>query len=114
MCGICGFYDYKSRGLADRMVLGEMLSIIRHRGPDDFGVHLDNNLALGMRRLSIIDLSGGRQPISNEDGTITTVFNGEIYNYQALRRELQKRNHKLATSSDTEVIVHLYEDFGED
>jgi asparagine synthase (glutamine-hydrolysing) len=114
MCGICGFYDYRTHKPANREVLGDMLRVLHHRGPDDFGVHCDKDLALGMRRLSIIDLSGGKQPITNEDGTIVTVFNGEIYNYRPLRDELESRGHTLATESDTEVIVHLYEDFGED
>jgi asparagine synthase (glutamine-hydrolysing) len=114
MCGICGFYDYKTHDRADRHVLDDMLNVIRHRGPDDSGEYLDQDVALGMRRLSIIDLSGGKQPISNEDGTIVTVFNGEIYNFQVLREQLASRGHALRTASDTEVIVHLYEDFGED
>jgi asparagine synthase (glutamine-hydrolysing) len=114
MCGICGFYQYKSHEPADRRILDDMLNVIRHRGPDDSGVFRDKDLALGMRRLSIIDLSGGKQPISVEDGSVVTVFNGEIYNYRSLRTQLQGRGHTLVTSSDTEVIVHLYEDFGED
>jgi asparagine synthase (glutamine-hydrolysing) len=114
MCGICVVYEYKSHVPVERQVLGDMLSTIRHRGPDDSGAYLDKDLAIGMRRLSIIDLDGGRQPISNEDGSIVTVFNGEIYNYRELRRQLESRGHVLATTSDTEVIVHLYEDFGED
>src|SRR6267154_4053301 len=114
MCGICGFYEYKTHDRVDRHVLGDMLDVIRHRGPDDSGVYLDKDVALGMRRLSIIDLSGGKQPISNEDGTIVIVFNGEIYNFQELREQLRSRGHSLRTASDTEVIVHLYEDFGED
>ncbi len=113
MCGICGFYEYKSRQPASREVLAEMLRVLHHRGPDDSGVHFDKDLAMGMRRLSIIDLNGGKQPISNEDGTIITVFNGEIYNYRELRDDLESRGHTLATESDTEVIVHLYEDYGE-
>ena len=114
MCGICGFHEYKTHDRADRHVLGDMLNVIHHRGPDDSGVYFDKDVALGMRRLSIIDLSGGKQPISNEDGTIVTVFNGEIYNFQELREQLRSRGHALRTASDTEVIVHLYEDFGED
>ena len=114
MCGICGFYEYKTHDPADRQVLGDMLSVIRHRGPDDSGVYFGKDVAIGMRRLSIIDLSGGKQPICNEDGSIVTVFNGEIYNFQVLREQLRNRGHSLATASDTEVIVHLYEDFGED
>jgi asparagine synthase (glutamine-hydrolysing) len=113
MCGICGFYEYKSHKPASQEVLADMLRVLHHRGPDDSGAHFDNDLALGMRRLSIIDLSGGKQPIRNEDGTIVTVLNGEIYNYRELRDELESRGHALATESDTEVIVHLYEDYGE-
>lgn len=89
-----------------------MCDAIVHRGPDDHGVFVRPDIGLGMRRLSIIDLENGQQPISNEDGSITVVFNGEIYNFQALRRLLIARGHKLATRSDTEVLVHLYEDFG--
>jgi asparagine synthase (glutamine-hydrolysing) len=114
MCGICGVYEYENPVSVDSHVLGDMLSAIQHRGPDDSGVYFDEGLAIGMRRLSIIDLSGGKQPISNEDGTIVTVFNGEIYNYQEIREQLQSRGHTFATASDTEVIVHLYEDFGDE
>jgi asparagine synthase (glutamine-hydrolysing) len=114
MCGICGVYEYEKHVPVDRHVLGDMLRVIRHRGPDDCGVHLDKDLAIGMRRLSIIDLNGGKQPICNEDGSVVTVFNGEIYNYRSLREQLESRGHRLATASDTEVIVHLYEDFGEE
>jgi asparagine synthase (glutamine-hydrolysing) len=114
MCGICGIYEYKTHKLVDQQSLADMLSVLHHRGPDDGGVFFDKDMALGMRRLSIIDLDGGKQPISNEDGSITTVFNGEIYNYQSLREELEGRGHRLLTASDTEVIVHLYEDFGEE
>lgn len=113
MCGICGFYEYQSAKPASQEVLADMLRVLHHRGPDDSGAHFDRDLALGMRRLSIIDLSGGQQPISNEDGSVVTVFNGEIYNYRELRDELESRGHTLATESDTEVIVHLYEDYGE-
>jgi asparagine synthase (glutamine-hydrolysing) len=114
MCGICGIYEYQNRVPLDRNVLENMLGVIRHRGPDDSGMHLDKDLALGMRRLSIIDLDGGKQPISSEDGKVVTVFNGEVYNYRELREQLQSRGHTLATASDTEVIVHLYEEFGEE
>ena len=114
MCGICGFYEYKTHRPAVQRTLSDMLQVIHHRGPDDSGVHIDRDLALGMRRLSIIDLGGGKQPIGNEDGSVVTVFNGEIYNFQSLREELQSRGHLLKTASDTEVIVHLYEDFGEE
>src|ERR1700722_8224368 len=112
MCGICGIYEYKTHKRVDQQSLAGMLQVLHHRGPDDAGVFFDKDIALGMRRLSIIDLDGGKQPISSEDGCITTVFNGEIYNYQSLREELEDRGHRLRTASDTEVIVHLYEDFG--
>ena len=114
MCGICGFYDYRNNSPADQQVLREMLSVLHHRGPDDDGVHFDTGLAIGMRRLSIIDLSGGKQPIANEDGSVVTVFNGEIYNYRELQKLLRQRGHILITDSDTEVIVHLYEEYGEE
>jgi asparagine synthase (glutamine-hydrolysing) len=89
-----------------------MCRMMIHRGPDEEGVYLAPGVALGMRRLSIIDLSSGQQPVSNEDGTVWVVFNGEIYNYRELRQRLIARGHKLRTSSDTETIVHLYEDYG--
>ena len=114
MCGICGIYEYKDHKPVDPEILAAMLRVLHHRGPDDDGSFLDKDLALGMRRLSIIDLSGGKQPIRNEDGSIVTVFNGEIYNFQSLREELDNRGHKLVTAGDTEVIAHLYEDFGDE
>jgi asparagine synthase (glutamine-hydrolysing) len=114
MCGICGFYEFKSHQLADTEILDDMLRALHHRGPDDSGAYFDKDLAMGMRRLSIIDLSGGKQPMCNEDGSVVTVFNGEIYNFRELRNLLVSRGHTVATLSDTEVIVHLYEDFGED
>jgi len=114
MCGICGMYPFASGEPAGAAVLGRMLASIQHRGPDDEGTHLDADVGLGSRRLSIIDLAGGRQPIYSEDGNIAVVFNGEIYNYRELRSRLQRRGHTLATNSDTEVIVHLYEDAGDD
>lgn len=94
-------------GLLDRMC-----RVITHRGPDDQGVMIEGNVALGMRRLSIIDLAGGHQPISNEDGKVSVVFNGEIYNYRELARELEARGHRFQTHSDTETIVHAYEEYG--
>ena len=114
MCGVCGIYEYKTHKPVDQQILADMLHVLHHRGPDDAGVYFDKDLALGMRRLSIIDLNGGKQPISNEDGKVVTVLNGEIYNYQSLRDEMENRGHRLLTASDTEVIVHLYEDFGEE
>ena len=114
MCGICGVYRYNSSEFVNEQILRSMLEVNRHRGPDDEGLYFDTGLAIGMRRLSIIDLAGGKQPIYNEDKTIITVFNGEIYNYRELRGQLQKRGHIFTTESDTEVIVHLYEDLGEE
>src|ERR1700686_2352745 len=104
MCGIAGFY-LPSRVAELRDVQG-MCAAIRHRGPDDDGFHLDGGCAIGMRRLSIIDLHSGHQPISNEDESVWVVFNGEIYNYGDLRRDLLARGHRLSTKSDTETIVH--------
>jgi len=113
MCGICGKYNYAS-GPVSVEELKAMTSLLVHRGPDDEGFHVDGNVGLAMRRLSIIDLSTGHQPISNEDGTIWIVFNGEIYNFQELHAALSARGHVFKTKSDTEAIVHLYEDKGED
>ncbi len=109
MCGIAGILDWPG---APEARLGPMLGCIQHRGPDDEGRFLEGPLAMGMRRLSIIDLGGGRQPISNEDGSVVVVFNGEIYNYIELRQDLIKRGHRFSTNSDTEVLVHLYEEEG--
>ena len=114
MCGIAGVYQYRNNQPADAGVLAHMLQMIHHRGPDEDGVHLDHNLAFGMRRLSIIDLAGGKQPIFNEAGDMVIVFNGEIYNYVELRETLRQQGHTFATASDTEVIIHLYEELGEE
>ena len=114
MCGICGYFAKDSRTTTDRARLGTMLHTIRHRGPDDSGTYLDTDVALGQARLSIIDLAGGHQPIFNEDGTTCIILNGEIYNYLDLQRQLVARGHVFKTKSDTEVILHLYEDKGED
>lgn len=112
MCGIAGFYHFASGRPAERRVAEAMTHALSHRGPDDSGFLVAGPLALGMRRLSIIDLGGGHQPIGNEDGTVQIVFNGEIYNHVALRNELEARGHVFRTRSDTEVIVHGYEEFG--
>lgn len=114
MCGIAGFID-RSEPDAGTM-LGRMLALIRHRGPDGEGtlVEPEHGLAVGMRRLSIIDLEGGSQPIWNEDRSAAVVFNGEIYNYLELRRELEAAGHSFRTRTDTEVIIHLYESMGPD
>jgi asparagine synthase (glutamine-hydrolysing) len=119
MCGIAGFvespltaspFDREAR----HALIHQMCGVIRHRGPDDQGVWLDDGVALGMRRLSIIDLATGHQPIHNEDGTVWIVFNGEIYNFQKLRVALERSGHRFYTNTDTEVIVHAYEEWGSD
>ena len=107
MCGIVGIINLDRTRIADHETARAMAAKITHRGPDDDGFYFDRNVALGMRRLSIIDLDTGRQPISNEDGSIWVVFNGEIYNFQELRRNLIARGHRFNTQSDTEVLVHL-------
>ena len=114
MCGICGKLAFDKQSVVDASSLAAMLGTIRHRGPDDEGVYLSGQVGLGHRRLSIIDLGGGHQPLSNEDGSVWVVFNGEIYNYKELRSFLISKGHQLRTTSDTEVIVHLYEEFGEE
>lgn len=111
MCGIAGII-HSSRG--SKEVLDEMLARIIHRGPDDSGVFVDADVAIGMRRLSIIDVAGGKQPISSKDGSIIIVFNGEIYNFKELRERLIASGHEFKTNTDTEVILHLYEERGED
>src|SRR6266487_7047644 len=114
MCGIAGFIDVeRSRENAEQLI-DSMCKVIRHRGPDDQGVWVGDGAALGMRRLSIIDLAGGHQPIFNEDESILVVFNGEIYNYHELQQELRARGHHFNTNSDTETIVHAYEEYGDD
>jgi asparagine synthase (glutamine-hydrolysing) len=115
MCGIAGMFGPEGAMSPGerRGLVTQMCSVIEHRGPDDDGFYIDGGLAIGMRRLSIIDLFTGRQPISNEDGSIWIVFNGEIYNFQELRDDLIRRGHTFQTGTDTEAIVHLYEDEGE-
>ena len=112
MCGICGAFSF-SGAPVDRALIEAMTRAIRHRGPDGSGSYLSGPVGLGHRRLSIIDLAGGAQPISNEDETIQIVFNGEIYNFIELRAELLAKGHVFKTESDTEVIVHAYEQWGE-
>jgi asparagine synthase (glutamine-hydrolysing) len=111
MCGIAGIVRWDGAPVAEQEIRA-MCSAIVHRGPDDEGVYLADGVALGQRRLSIIDLEGGHQPLSNEDRTVWIVFNGEIYNYRELRRQLERRGHVFTTGSDTETIVHLYEEQG--
>jgi len=113
MCGICGMVLNDPRQVVDGRVIQNMCDVIVHRGPDDEGQYVAGNVGLGMRRLSIIDLNTGKQPISNEDGTLWIVFNGEIYNFQSIRDELEKRGHRFKTRTDTETILHAYEQYGE-
>ncbi len=114
MCGIAGIVDDRPDAWVDQSTIHRMCQTIVHRGPDDEGIFVKGGAGLGMRRLSVIDLSGGHQPVFNEDRTVWVVFNGEIYNFPRLRRELEENGHRFYTNSDTEVIVHLYEDFGTD
>jgi len=108
MCGIAGIISENPDRVVSPAAVRRMCDRLSHRGPDDEGIYVAGAVGLGMRRLSIIDLSGGHQPIHNEDGTVWLVFNGEIYNFQELRRQLLARGHRFYTSTDTEVIVHLY------
>ena len=114
MCGICGKFNFDRRAPVERRELEAMAGTIRHRGPDDEGYHLDGPVGLGFRRLSIIDLSGGHQPMSDKDETTWVVFNGEIYNFPELRKELEGFGHVFRTRSDTEVIVHGYKQWGDE
>ena len=111
MCGIAGIVSLEGKPVLEQE-LRNMCSAIAHRGPDDEGFYFQTGVGLGMRRLSIIDLDSGRQPVSNEDGTVWVVFNGEIYNFQELRQQLKGRGHVFSTHGDTETIVHLYEEYG--
>src|SRR5438132_10014999 len=110
MCGICGVVD--SSAPVDREALEKMTATLAHRGPDDEAYYVGPGVGFGFRRLSIIDVDGGRQPIASEDGTVRAMVNGEIYNFAELRRELEADGHVFATGSDSEVVVHLYEDHG--
>lgn len=112
MCGITGILNLRGTRPIEEIQLRQMLALLRHRGPDQFGIYLDHQAGLGSARLSIIDLSSGQQPISNEDETLWIVFNGEIFNYIELRPELEARGHHFTTNTDTEIILHLYEDYG--
>jgi len=112
MCGICGILNITGDGKIDSDQLKKMTDVIIHRGPDDVGYYIKDNIGLGIRRLSIIDLVTGHQPISNEDQSIWIVLNGEIYNFLELKDNLIKKGHRFRTKTDTEVIVHLYEEYG--
>lgn len=109
MCGIVGFINTKNN---KKEIIKKMASKIAHRGPDSEGFYIDDNIALGHRRLSIIDLSSGIQPMYNSDSTLVVIFNGEIYNYPELKSELTNSNHKFVTNSDTEILLHGYEEWG--
>lgn len=111
MCGIAGLYNFRLRS---EDLLSRMISILRHRGPDETGMYIDSQIALGHSRLSIVGLGSGTQPISNEDETLWVVYNGEVFNYPELHIELEKKGHIFKTKSDTEVLVHLYEEYGPD
>src|SRR5579872_2105315 len=113
MCGINGIFYFDAARRAEPEAVHSMRAALHHRGPDDNGIHLDGHVGLGFNRLSIIDLSGGHQPMCNEDGTVWIVFNGEIYNFVELREELLARGHRFQTRSDTETIVHAWEEYGE-
>src|SRR3984957_493761 len=114
MCGIAGILEFDKDTRASAAALRAMCIAITHRGPDDDGFYTDGTVGIGMRRLSIVDVAGGHQPISNEDGTLWIVFNGEIYNHLALREQLIESGHRYVTNSDTETIVHLFEQYGTD
>src|SRR5215470_17862471 len=114
MCGICGVFHTDRSRRAEREALGAMNQRIVHRGPDDDGFFFDGNVGLAMRRLSIIDVKTGHQPIANEDENLWIVYNGELYNHQDLRKDLEARGHRYRTKSDTETIIHLYEEYGRD
>jgi asparagine synthase (glutamine-hydrolysing) len=114
VCGIAGIFEYDAKATVPADVVARMCQVIRHRGPDDQRVHCDGPVGLGARRLSIIDLATGNQPLSNEDQSVWVAFNGEIYNFLELRPALEAKGHRFSTKTDTEVIVHLYEDHGLD
>ena len=114
MCGICGVISLQPGAPVEKSILERMNYSIRHRGPDDDGYYQDQQASLAMRRLSIIDLHTGQQPISNESGDIWVVYNGEIYNFKAVRAVLEQRGHVFRTQTDTEIIVHAYEEYGDE
>jgi len=113
MCGIAGLLNLNGAPVARESLHG-MMRMLTHRGPDDTGFHVESGVGLAHARLSIIDLAGGHQPMCNEDSSLWITFNGEVFNYLELREDLLSRGHKFATQSDTEVILHLYEEKGED
>ncbi len=114
MCGICGIYMFEREAVVAEPVLKNMVSVIKHRGPDGDGIHIDRFVGLGHTRLSIIDLDNGKQPMANEDGTLWVTYNGEIYNFSELRNDLSSHGHIFRTNCDTEVIIHAYEEYGKE
>src|SRR4051794_5334845 len=112
MCGFAGVYTRHDPSIIEADLLGRMTDALRHRGPDEWGMHREPALGLGVRRLSIIDLAHGQQPIYNEDNSVIAVCNGEIYNYRALRDRLVGHGHRFRAEVDVEVLVHLYEEYG--
>ena len=114
MCGICGQFNFLNLNPVRSQDLRRMTASLAHRGPDDEGSYISNQLGLGFRRLSVIDLAGGQQPMSDSDGNVWVLLNGEIYNFQELREELEGYGHLFRTKSDTEVIVHGYKQWGKD
>src|SRR5213596_2279545 len=114
MCGICGQFSFQRRDPVERETIARMARSIAHRGPDDEGYFISGPVGLGFRRLSIIDLAGGHQPMSDAEEMVWVILNGEIYNFKELRAELEQRRHHFRTRSDTEVIVHGYKEWGSD
>lgn len=114
MCGITGFAERNHKAETARRIVKGMADLITYRGPDGEGYYVDDQVALGHRRLSIIDLEGGKQPMFNEDQNLAVIFNGEIYNFQELTAELMRAGHTFATRSDTEVLLHGYEQWGKE
>src|SRR4051794_3268386 len=112
MCGVAGTFTRRGAPPVSLEALRRMVSVLGHRGPDGHGLYRDDRVGFAHARLSIVDLAGGFQPLTNEDGTVWICFNGEIFNHIELRRDLEARGHRFATDSDTEVIVHLYEEHG--
>src|SRR5580765_4876759 len=113
MCGICGYMGSFDAPINEKHVLDRMTATMVHRGPDSAGKYTKDQVGLGFRRLSLVDLTGGNQPLCNEDGSLVLICNGEIYNYKELKKDLLQ-GHQFRTQSDTEVIVHLYEQYGLD
>src|SRR5262245_6690652 len=113
MCGIVGMTMPAGAGVQTADIVRRMAGVIVHRGPDDEGIYVGERAVIGMRRLSIIDLAGGHQPSANEDETLWLVCNGELYNFQSVRADLQQRGHRFRTGSDVEVLLHLYEEYGD-